>query len=237
MVITAGHQPNYLPWLGFFDKMAKSDIFIIEDDFLYEHNGFINRNRIKTMQGAKWLTVPVRHAGYQQPINQIRIANSGEPDWANRHWLTLKHNYIKAPYWDKYSGFFEETYSQKWDRLIDLNLHLIKGLMRFLKIEKPLIMSSNLETCGKKSDLILAQCKAINADIQLSGAGAKNYIQTNRFEENGIKVVFQDFKYPQYRQLQGNFIPNLSVVDYLFCTGECMLDEKTKKCPISCTVL
>jgi hypothetical protein len=233
MFVTAGHQPNYLPWLGFFDKMAKCNIFIIEDDFLYEHNGFINRNRIKTAQGAKWLTVPVEHAGRQLPINQVKIANAGEPEWATRHWLTLKHNYIKAPYWDKYQDFFEETYSRRWDFLIDLNMHLIRGLMRFLNIDKPLVMSSTINACGKKSELILSQCKAINADIQLSGAGAKEYIQTSRFEEEGIKVIFQDFKYPRYAQLQGEFVPNLSVVDYLFCTGEVMPNEKPKINPIS----
>lgn len=235
MVITAGHQPNYLPWLGFFDKMAKCDVFIIEDDFLYEHNGFVNRNRIKTAHGAKWLTVPVRHEGRQLPINQVRIANGGEPDWTNRHWLTLKHNYVKAPFWDKYKDFFEETYSRRWNLLIDLNMHLIRGLMQFLNINKPLLMSSNIKAYGKKSDLILSQCKAIKANVQLAGAGAKNYLQTSQFEEDGIKVVFQDFTYPKYRQLQGEFMPNLSVVDYLFCTGECLPNGKPKNSPISCS--
>jgi hypothetical protein len=236
MLVTAGHQPNYLPWLGFFDKMAKCDIFIIEDNLLYEHNGYVNRNRIKTAQGAKWLTVPVKHAGHQLPINQVKIANTGESDWATRHWLTLKHNYIKAPYWNKYKDFFEETYSRRWDLLINLNMHLIWGLMRFLNVETPLVMASNIEACGKKSDLILSQCKAVNADVQLSGTGARNYLQVDRFEEDGIKVVFQDFKYPQYLQLQGGFIPNLSVVDYLFCTGESLPNEKTKKYPICNTI-
>jgi len=219
-LITAGHQPNYLPWLGFFDKIDKCDLFIIEDNVQYEHNGFINRNRIKTEVGVKWLTVPIVHVGHPLQVNEVQIANKSEPTWAQRHWLSLKHHYLHAPYWNKYSSFFEETYSKKWDKLIDLNMHLIKGLMEFLGINKPLIMASSLGVCEKKSELILAQCEAVNADVQLAGAGAKEYLNIQRFEEKGIKVIFQDYKYPHYPQLHGEFVPNLSTVDYLFCTGE-----------------
>ncbi len=126
---------------------------------------------------------------------------------------------MHAPYWKKYSGFFEETYNKKWEFLIDLNMHLIKGIMKFLSIDKPLVMASSLGICEKKSELILNQCKAFKANIQLAGAGAQAYLNVERFEDEGIRVVFQDFEYPVYRQLYGEFVPNLSVVDYLFCTG------------------
>jgi hypothetical protein len=219
LLITAGHQPNYLPWLGFFDKMSKCDVFIIEDNVQYEHNGFINRNKIKTLHGAKWLTVPVEHTGRPLLINEVRIANNSQSTWEKCHWLSLKHHYIHAPYWKKYSGFFEETYNKKWEFLIDLNMHLIKGIMKFLSIDKPLVMASSLSICEKKSELILDQCKAVKANIQLAGAGAQAYLNVERFEDEGLRVVFQDFEYPVYRQLYGEFVPNLSVVDYLFCTG------------------
>jgi len=218
-LITAGHQPNYLPWLGFFDKMSKCDIFIIEDNVQYEHNGFVNRNKIKTPNGIKWLTVPVEHVGRPLLINQVKIANKSQPTWERRHWETLKHHYMHAPYWSKYSYFFEDTYNRKWDMLIDLNMHLIRGIMKFLNIDKPLVMSSSIGVCERKSDLILAQCKAIKADVQFAGAGARGYLNVKRFEEEGLRVIFQDFKYPVYNQLYGDFVPNLSVVDYLFCTG------------------
>lgn len=218
-MITAGHQPNYLPWLGYFDKMSKCDVFIIEDNVKYEHNGYINRNRIKTSHGVKWLTVPIEHTGRQMPINEVRIANNGQPDWEKCHLLSLRHHYVHAPYWKKYSDLFEETYSKKWTLLIDLNMFLIKGIMKFLNIDKPLLMASSLSVCGKKNELVLAQCKALKADKQLSGSGARAYMDVKRFEDEGISVVFQDFKHPVYRQLYGEFVPNLSVVDYLFCTG------------------
>jgi len=216
----SGHQPNYLPWLGFFDKMLHCDVFIIEDNVQFEEQGFQNRTRIKTASGVRWLTVPIKHVGKSLPIDEMMIANGAEPDWAKSHWLALKFNYCNAPYWDKYSGFFEQTYSQRWIRLIDLNMHLIKGLMEFLNIKKPLVMASSLDVSGQKNELVLAQCKALGATTLLSGIGARDYLNVKRFEEEGIKVVFQNFQHHAYPQRFGEFVPNLSVVDYLFCTGE-----------------
>jgi len=218
-MIVAGHQPNYLPWLGFFDKISRSDLFIIEDNLQYEHQGFTNRNKILTYDGVKWLSVPVEHANERMLINQVKIAQKGEPQWGSRHWLTLKHSYCKTPYWRDYNDFFEETYKHDWTMLIDLNLHLIKGIMGFLEIDTPLVLASSLDAKGKKSELIIAQCKTVGADVQLGGNGCKEYIDNKRFEKERIKLVFQDFVHPTYNQTCNGFVPNLSVVDYLFCTG------------------
>ena len=217
-MIASGHQPNYLPWLGFFDKMLQCDVFLIADNVQFSVKDFQNRNKVKTFNGARWLTVPVEHVGKPLPINEVRIANYAG-NWARKHWVTLKCNYSGAPFWEKYSDFFEQTYSQEWTMLIDFNMHIIRGLMRFLKIEKPLVMASSLSVSGKGSELALAQDKAMGANVHLSGIGGRNYLNLKRFEEEGIKVVFQDFQYPVYPQLHGEFVPNLSVVDYLFCTG------------------
>ena len=218
-MIVAGHQPNYLPWLGFFDKMARCDIFIVEDNVQFEYQGFQNRNRIKISNGAKWLTVPVERGGKRLPINKVKIANGFEPDWAERHWLTLKYNYCSAPFWRKYQSFFEQTYRQQWTLLFDLNMHLIRGLMSFLGIKTPLVMASSLDVSGKKSELVLAQCKALGASVHLAGEGARDYLDVQSFEREGIKVVFQDFQHPVYPQMYSQSVPNLSVVDFLFCTG------------------
>lgn len=199
--------------------MRRCDVFIMEDNVQYEQQGFTNRNRIKTPQGPKWLTVPIEHVGGPLLINEVKISNRAEPDWAKRHWLSLKHNYGKAPFWEKYCGFFEETYSQEWTLLINLNMHLIKGIMRILNIETPLVMASSLGVFESKSDAVLAKCKAVGADTQLCGNGAREYLDLTRFDEEGIIVVFQDFCHPVYMQLQSEFTPNLSVVDYLFCAG------------------
>jgi hypothetical protein len=219
-MIVAGHQPNYLPWLGFFDKIRRSDVFIIEDNVQFERQGFTNRNRVLTADGVRWLSVPVEHANKPLMIKDVRIANKGEPRWGQKHWLTIKHGYCKAPYWSRYSGFFEDAYSREWDLLVDLNMHLIKGIMGFLGIDKPLVFSSTLPVQGKKSELIVAQCKEIGADTQLAGNGCRDYIDGSLFEQQGIKLVFQDFKHPVYSQGSRFFVPNLSVIDYIFWNGE-----------------
>ena len=218
-MIVAGHQPNHLPWLGFFDKMRRSDVFIIEDNVQFERQGFTNRNRLMTSNGVKWLSVPVEHVNQPLLVNEIKVANKAEPDWKQRHWLTLKHNYCKAPYWSEFSDFFEKTYESEWSLLIDLNMHLIKGLMGFLGIDTPLVLSSSLGASGKKTELIIAQCKKVGADIQLAGNGCKDYIDNKRFEQEGINLVFQEFSHPKYAQTRPGFVSSLSVVDYLFCTG------------------
>jgi len=218
-MIMAGHQPNYLPWLGYFDKMKKCDVFVIEDTVQFEYHGYTNRNRIKTRDGVRWLTVPAKAPARRQPITEVEIANDSDRKWRRRHWGTLQANYGGAPHWSEYNGFFEEVYARKWERLIDLNMHLIKGIMGFLGIDRVLVLASALGAKGTKSQLIIAQCKALGADAYLSGAGAKAYVDTLEFKDAGIELVFQEFKYPTYLQLHGDYIANLSVIDYLFCTG------------------
>ena len=218
-MIVSGHQPNYLPWLGFFDKIRRSDLFIIEDNVQFERQGFTNRNRILTSDGIRWITVPIEHANRPSLIDEVKIAVKSEPNWGKRHWLTLKHNYCKTPYWSEFSDFFKETYEHEWIYLIDLNMHLIKGIMGFLKIDKPFVLGSSLGAQGKKTELIIAQCKQLGADVQLAGNGCKEYIDSKRFEQEQISLVFQDFSYPIYPQTRSGFVSGLSVVDHLFCTG------------------
>jgi hypothetical protein len=219
-LIAAGHQPNYLPWLGFFDKIKQADLFIIEDNIQFERQGFISRNKIMTTQGARWLTVPIEHTNKPLLIREAKIANQRNPRWRHKHWATLKHSYCKAPYWKKYADFFEASYQQEWTYLIDLNMHLIRGIMGFLSIDKPLILGSSLCAGGKKTELLVNQCKQVGANTQLAGKGSKDYINQTLFTKQGIALIFQDFIQPKYPQTTTEgFVGNLSVVDYLFCTG------------------
>jgi hypothetical protein len=218
-LIYSGHQPNYLPYLGFFDKMAQCDVFVIQDEVQYERHDFQNRNKIKTAKGATWLTVPLEHTGATMSIKEVRIAKRLEAEWGSQHWRILKANYQRAPFWKQYCDFFEEAYSRKWESLLDLNLHFIKGLLSFLKIDTPLVMASSLNASGKATEMILAQCKSVGADMYLSGIGGRDYLDVSLLENAGIKVIFQNFHSPVYIQLFGEFIPDLSVVDYLFCNG------------------
>jgi hypothetical protein len=218
-MIVSGHQPNYLPWLGFFDKMMNSELFIIEDNVQFENRGYTNRNLIKQQTESKWLTVPVEDGDKRKPINEIKISSKGESDWARRHWLSIKYHYSNSPFWYKYKDFFEDAYERNWEFLIDINLHFINGIRNFLGIKTPMIFASSLNAEGHKSELVLAQCKAVGADIFFAGTGSRCYLNTSEFEKERLKIVFQDFKHPEYRQVHGEFIPNLSVIDFLFCCG------------------
>ena len=218
-MIVSGHQPNYLPWLGFFDKMQRSNLFIIEDNVQFENRGFTNRVQIKQQSEPRWLTVPVEGGNKKKAINEIKISRKGELDWARRHWLSIKYHYSKAPFWDTYSSFFEDAYKRSWERLIDLNLHLINGLKSFFGIETPLIFASKLKAKGHKSDLILTQCKILNTPVFLAGAGSRDYIDVESFKEQNVTLLFQEFKHPIYKQVHGQFIPKLSAIDFLFCCG------------------
>jgi len=210
------HQPAYIPWLGYFDKIAKSDIHIFFDDAQYSKNNLFNRNKIKTPKGEAWLTIPVKYKS-DLPICRTEIDNS--TDWRQNHWKTIQMNYSKAPYFKQFSKIFEEIYSKDWKYLSDINIEMNKKIAELSDIKTKFVSSSELEAEGTSNQKLINLCKAVKADTYLSGQGAKVYMDEKLFEENGISVEYQDFKYPEYRQLWGDFIPNLSVLDYLFNHG------------------
>lgn len=220
MIISA-HQPEYLPYTGFFYKMAKADTFVLADHLQFSKKDFLNRNRIRTNanpQGWVWLTVPVLlHGKGYQKINEIEIDNSTL--WGKKHWQLIYFNYKKTPFFDKYSGFFEKLYAKKWQKLVDLNENIIYYLQKELRIKTEIIKSSKYNFRGKKTDFIVELCKKFEANTYLSGLGGKNYMDLELFKKNNIKNVFSDFKYPIYPQRFGPFVENLSVIDLLFNCG------------------
>jgi len=220
--IVAAHQPNYLPWIGFFHKIWKSDLFIILDHVQFTRRGFINRNRVKGPKGAVWLTVPVRVHGKMR-IMDVPIDNS--KDWSRKHASTLRAFYAKAPYFDDVYPVLEEVYEAEWESLAELNIEIIMRIAKLLDLNRQFIRSSTLDPQGKKMEMIIDLCKKVNADIYFSGRGAMKYQDPNTFKENGIELVYQQFEHPVYPQRFGEFIPNLSIVDMLLNIGV----EKTRE--------
>lgn len=217
MILTA-HQPAYLPWLGYFHKIAISDTFIILDDVQFEKNSFINRNKIKTPQGAIWLTVPVLTIGHtQKVILDIEINNT--VDWRSKHWKSIYLNYKKAPYFYKYSDFFEDLYKKEWKKLTELLSYTLRFFVQELKINTKIYRQSDLGIHERNQQLILNLCQHFNAQIFVFGILGKNYADIDSFKKSGIKVIFQDYNHPIYPQLWGNFICNLSIADFLFNVG------------------
>ena len=220
----AVHQPQYIPWLGYFHKMANVDLFVFLDNVQYKKREFQNRNRIKTPSGPIWLTVPVLTKGnFFQKISEVKIDN--QERWREKHYETLKRNYSKAPFFKTYQNFLDEIYGKEWDYLIDLNVATVNYLKDALKITTPIKLESEIGTTKTHTERIIEICKKTGADTYLSGAGGKDYMDEGLFEQNKIKLEYQEFIFPVYPQLYGDFIPNLSALDLIFNCGP---DSKKK---------
>lgn len=213
-------QPGYLPWLGFFEQICKSDVFVIYDDVQYDKEGWRNRNRIKTANGIRWLTIPVIVKFDAHPlITEVMIDN--KKNWAKKHLMSIQQSYSKAPFYRKYMGIFEEAYSKEWQYLVDIDMHFISELSGLLGIDcNKIVRSSTLSVSGGKIERLVNICRVFKADTFYEGAAGKNYIDKDYFEHHGIKVEYQDYQHPVYKQLYGDFVPYLSVIDLLFNHGE-----------------
>lgn len=212
-------QPGYLPWLGFFEQMYRSDAFVIYDDVQYDKEGWRNRNRIKSADGVQWLTVPVIFKLSDAPlIHEVRIDNKG--NWRKKHLASIRQNYANAPFIKDYVCLFEDAYSRDWEYLIDLDMFFINKLTQCLGMgDKQIVRSTSLHIEGDRIGRLINLCQFFGADVFYEGVAGKNYIEEGRFRDHGIRVEYQDYKHPVYRQLYGEFVSHLSVVDLLFNHG------------------
>ena len=221
-MIVTGHQPNYLPYPGFFEKIARSDLFVVVDNVQFVKRGpfgWIHRNKIKKGADWDWLTIPVLTKGkYEQTIQETKI-NSQIP-WARKHWRSLEFNYRKAPHFAEYADDVKAIYDQTWDGITDLNVAFIRQILKWLSIDVPVKISSEEGISGKSTDLVVDICKKTGANTYLSGIHGKDYLDLPKFEEAGLQVEFQDFVCPAYPQTPPEpFIPNLSILDLIFNCG------------------
>jgi hypothetical protein len=211
-------QPGYLPWIGFFDQMLRCDVFVVYDDVQYDKHGWRNRNRIKALDGPRWLTVPVRTRGLQKPtILDVEIDNTHP--WVRKHIGSLKQFYSKASFLDFYLPRLEEHLNRPWNLLIDLNLAIVSVLAAWLDIERTLVRSSALKIKGEQSERLLNLCLHFGAERYLSGDAAKSYLDGDLFARHGIQVEWQNYRHPIYPQQHGAFVSHLSVIDLLLNCG------------------
>ena len=222
MILTA-HQPAYLPWLGLLHKMAISDTYVYLDNVQFEKNSFTNRNKIKSVNGPIWLTVPVSLKNHiKKTIKEIKIASN--LDWRKKHWKSLYLNYKKTPFFNRYSDFFENIYKKQWYYLTDLNEYMLKWFLKEIGIKAKYYKASEINFKRYKSDLVLDICKKLKADLYVSGAMGKDYIKEKNFSRESIKIYYQNYKHPQYSQLHGDFLPYMSIIDLLFNYGDKTLE-------------
>lgn len=212
-------QPGFLPWLGFFDQMIRSDIFIYYDDVQFDKHGWRNRNRIKTSKGLEWVTVPVRHSGnHGQFVMEIEIDNS--KNWARKLLAKISQNYARSPFCAAYVSELGAVMSDvESNLLVDLDLQVIELMRRWLSIRTKTVRASQLNVAGTQTGRLVALCKHFGADCYLSGNAAKSYLQQELFDEAGISVVWQDYVHPTYQQLHGEFVPYLSALDLILNLG------------------
>lgn len=204
------HQPEYLPWPGFFNKISNCDAFVILDSVEFSRGGFQNRNRIQTSAGVKWLTIPI--SGHTKvPINEIQIDNT--KGWQKNHYEILKQSYGKTPHFSNLLVFLENFYLKSYfEKLVDANVTIIKYFMEYLGIKKDLVFSSSLKPEGQRTDLLIDICKKLGVSSYLSGQGGKNYLDKKKFMQNNIKLEFQDFTVSQSTPL--------SILDFIFNHGK-----------------
>jgi hypothetical protein len=216
-MIMSVHQPQYLPWPGYFDKIAQSDIFVFLDTVQFKKNEWQNRNRIKTSQGPQWLTVPVQYR-FPQIIREVQINN--REHWQHRQKQTLWTNYRHAPFWHYLEPLFEDILSAPWQLISDLNICCVKRINELLGISTPLYIASELDFVHNQPDeRLVAIAKYFSADTYLAGSGGHQYMNLSTYERAGVKVIFQDFHFPPYKQLFGQFEPYMSVIDLIYNNG------------------
>ena len=217
-MIIAVHQPQYLPWLGYFDKIDRADVFVLLDNVQFKKNEWQNRNRIKTAAGPQWLTVPVTYK-FPQRINEVVINNRDR--WQHKQRQAIISNYRKASYWDDFAPILEEIFTPVWESLAPLNIFVVKRLAEILGIATPLYVASELPAFPENPDeRLIAITKHFGADTYLAGSGGRDYMDLDQYEQSGIKVLFQEYHHPVYEQLFGEFAPFMSVLDLLFNHGQ-----------------
>jgi len=213
------HQPDFAPYLGFFHRFLHADLYIALDhvQFVSSSRSWTNRDKIKTEQGEKWLTVGVKKAKRDTAINQIQL--SVEVDWRLANLFLLEHNYRKSPYFSELMPIVRKLYSEPFSALHDFNMASIEMLMELLNVRIPWMWSSKLQPAGYKNTMLVDLLEKVSATHYLSGTGARNYFDPEPFATAGIEVIWQEFSHPVYTQQFGEFIPDMSALDLLFNHG------------------
>lgn len=216
------HQPDFLPWLGFFNKVSLCEILVIGDHVQYEDHGFRNRNKIKTPTGPQWLTVPVSNK-FGDPIKMVPVSyleRNGKL-WTEVHLQTLKHNYSRSPYFENVIGILEEVYEKKFQFLADMNIELLKKILEFLNLKTTIKRTSELGLNASKTESIIEICHTLKANKYVSGPLGKKYADEALLKKNGITIFYPKYEHPTYTQqfMKLGFLPNMSIIDLLFNEG------------------
>ena len=214
--IVSIHQPNYIPWIGYFYKIYKSDTFIFHDDVQFSKKGMHNYHYIKTDNGSFRLKIPVIHSHGDKICT---ILTRDELDWKKAHLKKLKENYNKAQYFVEIYNDFQQLLLQEYSTLVDINIEIIKFICRKLEIQSQFVISSKLHLDSSKEQKIIDLVKITNGNTYYSGTGAKGYQKDETFINNEIELRYSDYQPFEYPQLNGEFESNVTIIDYLMNCG------------------
>ena len=228
-MLVAIHQPHYIPWLGYLDRMRKADVFVILDHVQFERRNYQNRTTILLEGEGRLLTVPVVQLSQKESILEKAVDNSetGSRQWGPNHFKTLKYAYRKAPHFAQYAPRLQEILEARWEKLVDLDLAMLDFLRDAFRITTPTVRSSQLQAEGARSDLLLNICRKIAPGSTFLGGlgGSRGYLDLEAFAQAGIGVEWQQFTHPTYAQCGGGpFVPGLMSLDALFNLGPAACD-------------
>lgn len=209
-------QPSYIPWIGYFEQIVNVDIFVFYDDVQYTKNDWRNRNKIKTLDGSSWLSIPIK-SSTSKKINEVLIDDT--KNWQTKHLKSLKQYYSKSKYFEDIYPLLEKNINSDINSISTLSIDIIKDIVKYLKIDTKFYLSSDLDIGGDKNNRLINICKHFNASSYYTGLAAKDYIDEELFKKNNIELVYQEYKHPSYEQLHGDFLPYLSIIDLLFNHG------------------
>ncbi len=211
------HQLHYLPWLRYFEKIARSDVFIVLDDIQFAKNDWQNRNKIKASAGATVLTLPVFQS-LGQRLDEVRINNT--LPWRRKHAQSILQAYAAAPCFEEHRAFIETIYADDWDYMNDINRAMLAYYLDALRITTPVVYASTLKVPGAATERLIGLIKAVGGDRYYSGAYALEvYLDAQALERAGIGLELQHWTAPVYPQLHGEFVKDLSIVDLLMNCG------------------
>ncbi len=221
MVITI-HQPEHLPWLGLFNKIAKAEMFVILDSVQYEKNYFQSRNKILGTNGVQWINIPVNVKGHMDgTIATTEISTApNNLKWKTKYLQTIRQSYGKYPFFDEVYPVLETAILTESPYFCDINIAIIKDFCECLDIHPEYVRSSELSVNGLKSSLILDICKEVGATTYIAGPSGRDYLDMESFKEAGIEVKFNDYAHPVYPQKRTEeFTDHLSALDLFMNCG------------------
>lgn len=216
------HQPNFFPWMGYFNKIARADIFIFLNQVDYEKSGhsmqcYTNRVGILKNEKASWIRCPVIREHGPQPIHTVRINDT--LDWRNDLKKTIRECYQTTKYYNTISGYIFALIDYKTEYVSEYNMYIVSELAKQLELKAKLVRQDQFHIKGHSTKLLIELIKASQCDSYLYGSGGKKYQQNEIFGEQGIKLIYQDFRTPYYEQVSSTFVPGLSILDTLFHCG------------------